>query len=404
LRRALRLNPQYKEAHVRLGSVLQEIGQLDAARENYRRAIELAPTYPSAHAALAQLDREPLDQSVLDQLEAQLASGKCPALDRQHLHFCLAQRYDQIQEFERAFDHLVEGNRLKRAEIEYDVKEDVRQFRKIMRDFDRDFFLRHSASGDPSRLPIFIVGMPRSGTTLIEQILASHSGVHGAGEINFLGQVAYSTLKAAWSKDGDVVARAYAPDALREVAQAYLKQVRALAPNPTRVVDKFLTNFRYVGLIKLLLPNAHVIHARRHPLDNCLSVFRKLFAGGLVFSYDLAELGTYYVNYAKLMRHWHEVLPGFVLDVQYEEMIEDQRGMTERILAHCGLDWEDSCLQFHETQRAVRTASVSQVRQPIYRSSAGIWKRYGERLRPLIDVLGDEIDPAELAEWSKSKS
>jgi hypothetical protein len=246
--------------------------------------------------------------------------------------------------------------------------------------------------------------MPRSGTTLIEQILASHSGVHGAGEINALGQAAHSTLKAAWSKNSDVVARALAPDALQEVAQTYLKQVRALAPNPTRVVDKMLTNFKYVGLIKLMLPNAHVIHARRHPLDTCLSVFRKLFAGGLTFSYDLAELGAYYVLYARLMRHWHEVLPGFVLDVQYEELIADQRGVTERILAYCGLDWEDGCLQFYETQRAVRTASVSQVRQPIYRSSAGVWKRYGDRLRPLIDALGEEIDPAEIAEWSQGKS
>jgi tetratricopeptide (TPR) repeat protein len=403
-RRALRLKPDHAEAHVRLGVVLQEIGQLDAAKTSYRRALELAPDYPAALGLLAQLDREPLDRPTLERLEARLASGKYSAIDRQHLHFALAQRYDQIQELGPAFDHLVEGNRLKRAETRYDPEAESRRFRKIMRTFDRDFFARHGTPGNPSPLPIFVVGMPRSGTTLLEQILASHSHVHGAGEIGTLGNVARSTLKAAISKNGDRAARALAPEALQEVARDYLTQVRALAPHATRVVDKMLTNFAYVGLIKLMLPNAHVIHARRHPLDTCLSIFRKLFAAGLTFSYDLGELGAYYVLYARLMRHWHEVLPGFVLDVQYEALIEDQRGMTERILAHCGLDWEDSCLQFHETQRAVRTASLSQVRQPIYRSSAGVWKRYGERLRPLIDALGDELDPAELAEWSAGKS
>jgi hypothetical protein len=235
--------------------------------------------------------------------------------------------------------------------------------------------------------------MPRSGTTLIEQILASHSGVHGAGEIATLSDVVSPTLKAALARSA--APPTIAPAVLGEIAQRYVEDVRRRDPHAQRVVDKMLTNFTYIGLIKLALPNAHVIHARRHPLDTCLSVFRKLFASGLSFSYDLAELGTYYLWYARLMRHWHQVLPGFVLDVQYEQMLDDQRGMTERILAHCGLEWEDACLRFHETQRPVRTASVAQVRKPIYRSSAGVWKRYGERLRPLIDALAEELDPVE---------
>ena len=395
-RRALRLNPDFVEAHVRLGVVLQEIGQLDAARASYRRALELSPEFPSAHGLLAQVDPEPIDRQVLSRLETQLASGRCSAMDSQHLHFALAQRYDQIEEFGPAFDHLVAGNHLKRVELNFDLDKEAKRFSRLMQVFDKDFFARHAESGVASPLPVFVVGMPRSGTTLIEQILASHSQVHGAGEINTLGVVAQATLKTVVSEKADEAARALAPETLRTLAQSYLEQVGAGAPHATRVVDKMLINFKYIGLIKLMLPNAHVIHARRHPLDTCLSGFRKLFASGLDFTYDLKELGCYYAFYAQLMRHWHEVLPGFVLDVQYEEMVEDQRGVTERILAHCGLDWEDACLRFHETQRSVQTSSVVQVRRPIYRSSAGYWKRYGERLRPLIDALGDEIDRSDL--------
>lgn len=393
LRKAARLKPDHLGIQLRLGIVLQEIGQLAAARTTYRRALELSPGSAPALALLAQIDEEPLGRDELDRAEQRLAAGMYSPSDRQSLHFGLAHRYDQIQEYGLAFDHLVAGNRLKRNTMRYDVDVQVEEFRRLAEVFDRDFFVRHGAPGDPSRLPIFVVGMPRSGTTLIEQILASHSRVHGAGEISALPDAGSEILKAVTSGEAGRAASALLPENLRRAGQAYVKLVQGL-PHGGRIVDKALTNFTYIGLIRLMLPNARVIHVRRHPLDTCVSIFRKLFSSGLEFSYDLAELGRYYAAYARLMRHWHAVLPGYVLDVQYEGLIEDQRAVTERMLAHCGLEWEESCMRFHETQRLVRTASVAQVRQPLYRSAAGVWKRYGERLRPLVDAMGAEADPA----------
>ncbi|GIK99892.1 MAG: sulfotransferase [Alphaproteobacteria bacterium] len=388
-RQAIRLQPDHADPHASLGVVLQEIGQLDAARASYRRAIALSPDHPAAHALLAHIDEAPADEAVLARLEARVASRQCPALDRQHLHFALARRYEQIRDYGRAFDHLVAGNRLKRAELDYDLAADLDRFRRLAELFDAAFLARHDGHGDPSGLPIFVVGMPRSGTTLIEQILASHSAVHGAGEVPFMSSAADAAISALISRAGGATS-GIEPAQLHRIAEAYLAQLSRRAPHARRIVDKMLTNFIYVGLIRLALPNARVIHARRHPLDTCVSIFRALFSSGLAFSYDLTELGRYYAGYARLMRHWHEVLPGFVLDVQYEHLLDDQRGVTERMLAHCGLAWEDACLRFHETQRPVRTASVAQVRQPIYRSSTGTWQRYGERLRPMIEALGEE--------------
>lgn len=398
LRRAIRLAPGLTRAHVRLGIVLQEIGQLEAARACYRQALALQPDNPAAHAYLAQIDQEPLSREVVARLEGLARSGRFRGPDAQHLHFALAQRYDQLDELNRAFEHLIAGNRLKRAQMRYKVERDLDRFEAIARTMNHDLFRACAGSGDPSPVPIFVIGMPRSGTTLIEQILASHGKVHGAGELPDLPKVAKAMLQDVIQSGAKGVGHHLTPERVRQLGEAYLGRLRKRAPHAPRIVDKMLTNFIYVGMIRLMLPNAHVIHARRHPLDTCLSIFRKVFASGLEFSYDLTELGRYYAGYARLMRHWHEVLPGFVLDVRYEELIEDQRGTTERILQHCGLEWDDRCLQFHETQRLVRTASVAQVRQPIYRSSAGAWKRYGDRLRPLIEALGDALEPRDLAE------
>jgi hypothetical protein len=238
--------------------------------------------------------------------------------------------------------------------------------------------------GDPSAVPVFIIGMPRSGTTLVEQILATHPKVYGAGELDDF-QAAVASLRGL-----NRARTGLGVEELRWISTRYLERVRAIAPAAERITDKMPANFRYVGLIHLVLPNARIIHIRRDPIDTCLSCFSILFAHDHFFTYDLVELGRYYRAYATLMEHWREVLPleqEQMLEVQYEELVVNFEALARRIVAHCGLEWDDACLEFHKTQRPIWTASVDQVRRTIYRSSIGRWRPHEGMLRPLSEAL-----------------
>jgi hypothetical protein len=241
-------------------------------------------------------------------------------------------------------------------------------------------FLRAMAGhGDPSPVPVFIVGMMRSGSTFVEQILASHPAVFGGGERPYFEKSLIAARQNAGTGDGAWIGA---------LAADYLRTLTAAAPMASRITDKLLGNFNYAGLINLALPNARIIHISRDPLDTCVSCFSKLFTGSAYFFYDLAELGRYYRHYQRLMAHWRDVLPdGVMLDVRYEDLVADLEGQARRIVAHCGLEWDDACLAFHRTDRAVRTASVAQVRQPLYTSSIGRAQPLRAKLRPLIEAL-----------------
>jgi hypothetical protein len=259
---------------------------------------------------------------------------------------------------------------------------------RIIQVFDAAFLTAHAGGGDPDPAPIFIVGLPRTGSTLVEQILASHSEVDATHELPEGGRLINRINRER--KD-----RVHYPEAVRDfdaaqwtaLGGAYLEETRKYRADAPRFVDKMPNNFAIIGLLSLALPNAKFINTRRHPLDTCLSCYKQLFARGQPFTYDLMELGEYYLQYERLMAHWHAVLPRRVLDVQYEEMVADQAGQTRRLLEYCGLPWEDACLQFHETERAIRTASSEQVRRPIYDSSIGIWRNYERELAPLTEIL-----------------
>jgi hypothetical protein len=246
--------------------------------------------------------------------------------------------------------------------------------------------------GNYSRVPIFIVGMPRSGSTLLEQILASHSRVFGAGEINDFAKSAASLPGV--SEDFPESVLILSDNELRHLGRRYVNSVTAKVPGVIRITDKMLSNFAYIGLIHLALPNARIIHACRDPVDTCLSCFSILFGDDQPYTYDLAELGRYYRAYERLMRHWRAVLPeGVMLDVCYEDVVANLERQARRLIGHCGLEWEDRCLEFHQTPRPVHTASVTQVRQPIYHDSVGRWRPYRDLLRPLLDTLQiDGID------------
>jgi hypothetical protein len=257
--------------------------------------------------------------------------------------------------------------------------------RSLTAAFDADLLRRHAGEGDPSAKPVFIVGMPRSGTSLAEQILASHPEVFGAGELNDFEQEAAKLAQSAG--DGSPAAFVEA-GRMRTLGSAYLARLVAHAPKADKLVDKMPSNFRFLGLIRLALPNARVIHMRRDPIDTCLSCFSKRFFGQLPWSYDLAELGRYYRAYEASMAHWRTALPErFMIEVRYEDLVADLEGQTRRMLAHIGLDWDPRCLDFHTTERTVCTASAAQVRQPIYRTSIERWRAYEGRLGPLLAEL-----------------
>jgi len=390
LRRAGDLLPVDAVAHNNLGETLLEPGRLDEAEASLRRALQIRPDYLKVRLSLASVRKVKADDENLVALVAADEASRdstLPGEDAVCLHFALGKSYDDIGDHEKAFPHFLEGNKLKRATLDYDPDETARRIDSIMRNFDMATMDRLRGGGDPSHLPIFILGMPRSGTTLVEQIISSYPGVHGAGEL--------SDLKAIVRRN---IAGTAFPDNLRLLDQAqlaawgaeYVAGLQRRAPAAQRITDKMPANFLAVGLIYLMLPNARIIHVKRNPVDTCLSCFTQLFKDGQEFTYDLAELGRYYVGYARLMEHWRKVLPaGVFLDVQYEDIVAGQEAQSRRIIEYCGLEWNDACLDFHQNKRAVRTASMTQVRQPIYQSSVERWRPYEKFLGPLFDALGD---------------
>jgi len=398
--KARAIEPGFAVAHNDLGVALLELGKLEEARRAFEKAIELQPDRPWFYRNLIALEKiTPGDRyfTALRSLaeNAQSLSGE----EQIHLHFALGKAFADIGDQQRSFRHFLEGNALKRQQTAYDEAATQRMFDRIRAVFTPELMQARAGQGDPSALPIFILGMPRSGSTLIEQVLASHPQVFGGGERLDLGEVLNSI------GDNRKVALPFPEyfllatgEELRRLGAAYIERIK-LAADPgsgagwLRITDKLPGNFPLVGVIHLAMPNARIIHSRRDPVDTCLSCFSNLFHGDQSFTYDLGELGRYHRGCDALMQHWRGVLPPDVmLDVQYEELVDDFEPQARRVLAHCGLEWDDACLAFDRTVRPVRTASMVQVRQPLFRSSIGRWRPDQDVLRPLLDGLGP--DPA----------
>jgi len=387
--RAAALQPDFADACHNLGNVLKIQGRFAEAEQAYANAIERSPANGLYYRHLVDMRRMTRDDRILAAIEA-LAEDMAsrPAADQRELHFALGKAYADLGDHERAFRHYIDGNALRRREIAYDEAAMLAVFARIRAVFTHGLMQARQGHGDPSDKPIFIVGMPRSGTTLVEQILGSHPVVFAAGELETLP-------KAVAVVSAQNAAQPLFPDAtpglsdkhLYLLGASYLAAAGALPPGALRFVDKLPQNFLFLGLIHLALPNARIIHLRRDPVDTCLSCFRVLFEFGQPYSYDLGELGRYYRAYRELMAHWRQVLPPHaMLEVDYEDVVADLEQQARRILAYCNLPWSDACLAFHETQRPIRTASAMQVRQPIYRGSG--WRPGADVLQPLLMALG----------------
>ena len=371
------------DLHRDLGAACLALGRLPEARAAYQAALARDPRNAAVHLSLAGLAPFTAGDPRLAALEDLAVAPDLPENDRIALGFALAQAHADRGNGERSFRHLLHANGLKRRQIVYDEAATLGALTRTRAVFSEEV-MRTRGGGDPSPVPVFIVGMPRSGSTLIEQILASHSAVFGAGEIDDFERAAAALAGAS----GPPAAAALGADALARLGQRYLEGVTARAPGAARITDKMLSNFAHVGLIHLALPHARIVYARRDDLDTCLSCFSVLFGGPLPWAYDLGELGRYCRACAELMDYWRTVLPeGVMLEVHYEDLVDDLEGQTRRLLAHCGLPWQDRCLDFHLTERPVHTASVAQVRRPLYRSSVGRSRAYGDLLDPLVEAL-----------------
>jgi tetratricopeptide (TPR) repeat protein len=391
-RRALALKPDMADAFNNIGNALKELGRLDDAQQAYLESIRLDPTVTAAYVNFADAMTFTPGNAHLATMEALAAQPhEMTKRDRMQLDFALGKAYADLKDFSRSFRHFLAGNAAKRATIAYDENATFDLFDRIEKTFTRELIEKKSGGGDPAPLPIFVLGMPRSGTTLIEQIIASHPAVHGAGELQTLNDVALSIHgpDGATLPYPEFVPLADAA-ALRQIGARYVSLLRQLAPGAERITDKMPSNYYFAGLIHLALPNAKIIHSMRDPVDTCISCFSKLFSAEQNHTYDLGEIGRYYRRYQRLMSHWRSILPADrILDVRYEDVVADLEGQARRIIAHCGLPWDDRCLAFHKTERPIRTASASQVRRPIYKSAVGRWRVYEDQLGPLLAALGD---------------
>jgi tetratricopeptide (TPR) repeat protein len=385
---------QPADLHLSIAHSLKTLGQRAEAVAEYHAAAAARPDYGDAYWSLANLKTYRFEERELQQMRAAESAASTSLIDRFHLCFALGKALEDREQYRESFEYYTRGNTLKRSESHYRAEVFELNTRLQIAVCTPELFLRNMDSGAPAADPIFIVGLPRSGSTLIEQILASHSTVEGTHELADIPRIALE-LQGREPGDGEprypaALAQMSAAD-YRRLGEKYLHDTRVYRTGKARFIDKMPNNFRHLGLIHLMLPNAKIIDARREPMACCFGNFKQLFASGQEFSYSIADIARYYRTYLELMRHWDAALPGRVLRVQHEDLVNDLEGNVRRLLEHCELPFEPACVEFHKTERSVRTASSEQVRQPIYREGLDQWRHYEPWLGPLREALGDAL-------------
>ncbi len=386
-RKAIAITPHLAEVHNNLGVALQEQGDMEAAAASYRRAVTIKPDYVEAYYNMAKTVTF-TDAAEMENLQRLLAASQRDE-ERLFLHFSLAKAHEDLGDDSEAFRHYSAGNHLKRNAITFDITTEKLSQQRCQKLLNRELFASKTDSGIQDITPIFIIGMPRSGSTLVEQILASHTAVYGAGELPFIKNILLANLPGP--DLATMAQEAVRLDAgnLKKLGTSYLEKIRSIAPTSTFITDKMPENFLFVGFIRLMLPGAKFIHTTRSAADTCLSIFRTNFRDRHDYAYDLTELGQYYRLYSSMMEHWRGLFPEQIHEINYERLIEDHEGETRKLLTFLGLEWDERCRDFHRTHRDVQTASSEQVRQPIYKSSVGGWRRYEQQLKPLLAALGN---------------
>jgi tetratricopeptide (TPR) repeat protein len=395
----LKENPREPRLWLSQGHALRTAGRQEECIAAYRRCIELAPNFGEAYWSLANLKTFRFSGADVAAMRKALARADLRDEDRYHLEFSLGKALEDVGEFAASFRHYDDANRLRRTKVNYRADETSAHTRRSKALFSREFLAAREGGGAKAADPIFIVGLPRAGSTLVEQILSSHSQIEGTMELADLAHMARELAdqksKSDVSKYPETLAD-LGPDRLRALGEEYLARTRIQRKTARPFfIDKMPNNFAHIGMIHLILPNAKIIDARRHPMANCFSAFKQHFARGQSFSYGLEDLGRYYRDYVELMAHFDEVLRGRVHRVCYERMVADTESEVRQLLAYCGLEFEPACLRFNETARAERTASSEQVRRPIFSDAVDQWRNYEQWLQPLRDALGPVVDDYE---------
>ncbi|MHC4474168.1 MAG: tetratricopeptide repeat-containing sulfotransferase family protein [Planctomycetota bacterium] len=389
--KAIQLNPYLPGAYHNMGDALQNRGESDQAISCYRKALDLKPDFAEAFYSLAMATKWTYEDSQeLINLAEQMEHMNITEDGLTNVYFGLGKTYDDLRSYEKAFKYYRRANQLERRRREFKIESHADYVSRTIETYSPDFINERQSWGIDSEMPIFIVGMPRSGTTLVEQIISSHPNVLGAGESEFFSQLEHKLTLGQGSLDcSKYLASIDSVDA-RNISESYLKHMGTLGEsfeNKSRITDKTPQNFFFLGLIHLLFPKARFVHCQRNPLDNCLSVYFRKFLRGHDYAYDLTEIGQYYAEYERLMDHWHNVLPTETFEVRYEELVRGQEEISRELINFCGLEWDSRCLDFYRNKRSVFTC-MWQVRQPMYTSSTERWKHYVQ----FLDELGSGLN------------
>ena len=387
--RALEINPEYAKGLAYKSLSLKNLGNFEEAIRTAKESIRVRPDYGMAHRHLSSmLNYSEKNNSHILEMESAYKEESTNQEDRMHIAFGLGKAYEDLRDYEKAFSFLQEGNRIHRGSIDYSTESRLKSFTLLKENFSKDFFDNYKSLSTQGEKMIFIIGMPRSGTSLVEQIISSHSRVYGAGERRFLKEAVDFGIPPINGVPFPQNITLHDPKVFDIVGLNYLKLIEKLEKDEGRlVIDKMPYNFMYVGVLSCALPKAKIILCERDPLDNCFSIYKQKFGLGNAFAYSLKEIGEYYNLYRNLTSHWKSVFPNKMLTMKYEDIISDQEKMSKTMINFCGLDWEEECLSFHSNKREVHTASAVQVRKPIYKTSVKLSEKYKNNLNPLMDEL-----------------
>ncbi len=386
-KRALSIDNKLYIVHYNLGMAYQALGKFDESKKQFELVLKINPKFTKADRSLSISLKYDIHNPHLKSMENKIKDKSLNNFEKIELYFGLGKAYEDMKDYKKSFENYILGNKIKRDTIKYQINDDIKLFENIKNSFSNIDFRNLENIGNKSNKIIFILGMPRSGTTLVEQIIANHKNVYGAGELKDLTEIIRENFlvdnKIKFPEKFNTKNETF----FNNMGTNYLENLDRYNTNKNYITDKAPLNFRWIGLIKLILPNSKIIHCTRDSRDNCLSLFKNIFEGQLNFSYNLEEVGKFHKLYQNLMKFWKQLMPDFIYDISYEKLVKNQESESRKLLDFCNLDWDKNCLTFYKNKRGIVTASFAQARKPIYKNSVKSWQKYESELSPLFKIL-----------------